>query len=68
MLQATDGYREGLADATDLDLANERKRLQGALCGDDLDKALPEVRELLESQLRAVEAEQRQRTAAGAGR
>lgn len=60
-MDATNGYREGLADATDYDLANERKRLQGALCGDDLDKALPDVRQLLEGQLKAVEAEQRKR-------
>jgi hypothetical protein len=64
-MTATNHYREGLGTATTFELDWERRRLSGALHGDDLDGLSDDVRKLLEGQLQAVEAERAERRGAG---
>jgi hypothetical protein len=66
-MAATDRYREGLGTVTTYELEWERRRLSGALDGDDLEGMSADVRALLKGQLEAVEAEQAERASHAAG-
>ena len=60
---ATERFREGLTAVSANELEWERRRLSGALDGDDLRNRSADVRAGLQGQLEAVQAEQASRAA-----